>query len=268
MKNYVIPFFYTFYTRIKGNGKRIAYLFTFIIPVFLYAFVTINNSKESITSIAIAIVVSLIGTMSIYEIGYIRNDVFTIKKEKNPTLRLKKEELTYVEMNIKVILLIKYIITLISLVIIFFMGYNALQYLVGLILIEVVYFIHNTIRGKLSIVSFFILSTLRYIVPLVILNTKLEITILVFILVISVPRTIEKAAEKKFNIKVLNFVNESIDINFLRFIYYIALVINVLAQLFTNRISYLFLILSVYYLIYRGLIFAIIFMKNRNVGIQ
>ena len=148
------------------------------------------------------------------------------------------------------------------------MSYNSIKYLIGLILIEGTYIIHNTVRGRLSIISFFILSTLRYTIPLVILDTKIESLILAFILAISIPRTIEKAAEKKFNIKILHFVNKSIDLNLLRFIYYIVLFINILFQMFVNRISYLFLELSVYYLVYRGFIFIVIFVKNKGSNIQ
>ena len=80
MGKYIIPFFYTFYTRTKGLGKKVAYLFTFIIPVLLYGLTSAYENEFSFIKVGVAIIIGLIGTMSIYEIGYIRNDVFTDRK--------------------------------------------------------------------------------------------------------------------------------------------------------------------------------------------
>ncbi|MGL4759956.1 MAG: hypothetical protein ACRCWG_00635 [Sarcina sp.] len=255
MTKYTIPFFYTFYTRIKGNAKRVAYLFTFIIPIFIYGITVGIHQKIDLSGIIwtiIGSVITLIGTMSVYEIGYIRNDVFTIKKEKNPTLRLKKTELLYVEKNIKTVVIIKYLIAVASVIILFLIGYKIALYVIGLLLIEIFYFIHNKIRGKLSILSFFILSTLRYVVPLTILNINIGITLLVFILVISIPRATEKASEKKFNIRFLSFITYGINLNYIRAIYYLALTVIIFAQYITFRIPIMYVVLSLYYLFYRG----------------
>ncbi|MGL5576879.1 MAG: hypothetical protein ACRDCW_15175 [Sarcina sp.] len=254
MTKYVIPFLYTLYTRTKGMGKKVAYLFTFIFPVALYALTVAYQNKSSFFMTIVAIIISLLGTMSIYEIGYIRNDVFTIKKEKNPTLRLKREELDYVESKIIPILVIKYGIAIISVILAFVLGLNFVNYVIGLILIEVFYFIHNSVRGKWSIASFFVLSTLRYITPVMILHTNVLTIIGVFILVISIPRTLEKAAEKKFNINALSFIREGINLNVLRGIYYLAIMIYVLAQDFITGIALAYIVLAIYYLVYRGLI--------------
>ncbi|WP_297521425.1 hypothetical protein [uncultured Clostridium sp.] len=253
MTKYIIPFFYTLYTRTKGMGKKVAYLFTFIFPVLLYAVTVAYNNKSNFLLTIVTIIISLIGTMSIYEIGYIRNDVFTIKKEKNPTLRLRREELEYVEKKIIPILIIKYGIAILSIVLTFVLGMNFINYIIGLILIEVFYFIHNSVRGKLSIGSFFVLSTLRYITPLMVLHTNVVSTIIVFILIISIPRTLEKAAEKKFNIKNLSFIRNS-NLNILRAIYYIILLAVILIQNFTIGISLVYIVSAIYYLVYRGLI--------------
>ncbi|WP_066875150.1 hypothetical protein [Clostridium mediterraneense] len=265
MTKYIIPFLYTFYTRTKGNSKKVAYLFTFIIPVFLFAYAMLYKSNISPVTIGVGVIVALIGTMSIYEIGYIRNDVFTIKTEKNPTLRLSKDELTYVEKNITTILIVKYIIAILSVIIIYFLKLEYIQFLIALVLIEIFYFMHNKVRGRLSILSFFILSTLRYITALMIFKGNVLLTIAVFIVAISIPRTFEKASEKKFNIKYLAFMRDgTVELNLVRFLYYIALLINVLAEYMMLHTGIIFIILTLYYLIYRGLIALVIFMKSRR----
>ena len=254
MIKYVIPFFYTFYTRIKGNGKRVAYLFTFIFPVLIYALTVVYQDKLNYFLTIVAIIISLTGTMSIYEIGYIRNDVFTIKKEKNPTLRLKREELDYVENKIAPILIIKYSTAGLSVILAFILRLDWTNYVIGLVLIEIFYFVHNSVRGKSSIVSFFILSTLRYITPIMILYTNVLTILGVFILVISIPRTLEKAAEKKFKIEALSFIREGINLNILRGIYYLGVMIYVVIQAFITKMDLSYIVLAFYYLLYRGLI--------------
>lgn len=264
MKDYVIPFLYTIKTRLKGKEKMVAYLFTFIIPVFLYAITYSYIEKKSYGITILATIIGIIGVMSVYEIGYIRNDIYAIKKEKNPTLRLSKDDMTFVKGNIKIILIVKYLIALIALICIFALKLDWIYYLIGLILIEIFYLGHNFFRGKLSIITFFVLSTLRYVVPLVFIGGRLYTLIAVFIFAISIPRTIEKAAEKKFNIKFMQTILDSIDFNYIRVMYYLALVINIFAQYSMIHISIAYIVMSVYYLIYRGAIAIMILARARK----
>lgn len=268
MIKYIIPFYYTFYSRIKGKSKRIAYLFTFIIPIMLFAFTTLNSIGGTFYNGFIGTIIALLGTMSVYEIGYIRNDVFTIKKEINPTLRLTKDECEFVEKNIKNILIFKYSIAVISVIIIFLLGLQGIEYFLGLVLIEVFYYAHNNIRNRWSILSFFILSTLRYCVPLVIFNQNVLIAISVFVLVASIPRTFEKAAEKKYNIKFMISIFDALDKNLFRVIYYLALSVNILAQVMIGDIKSVYIVVSVYYLLYRGLIYLTIIAKKYKFKIK
>lgn len=265
MMKYIIPFYYTFYTRIKGKSKRIAYLFTFILPMILFAFTTLKESNGELINGFIAFVIALLGTMSVYEIGYIRNDVFTTKKEINPTLRLSKDECAFVEKNIKNILIFKYLIAIISVVIVFLFGLQGVAYLVGLILIEIFYYAHNSVRSRWSILTFFVLSTLRYCVPLLIFKENILIVLSVFILVISIPRTLEKAGEKKYKIKFMITIFDVLSKDLFRAIYYLALSVNILAQVMEGNIKYVYIVMSLYYLLYRGLIYlAILAKKYKN----
>ncbi|MGL5616063.1 MAG: hypothetical protein ACRDD2_07545 [Sarcina sp.] len=264
MKKFIIPFYYTFYTRIKGKSKRIAYIFTFILPVYIYI---IGFTKFSLNEF-IASIIGFIGLMSIYEVGYIKNDVLTIKKEKNPTLRLTWDEIFYANEKMNKITLIKYLIGIIAAVILSYLGGNALYYAVALIVIDCIYLIHNFVRDRKSIITFFFLSLLRYItVPLIFLNVNLNSTdgkklytlVLTFALVIAIPRTIEKAAEKKYNIKKL-FVIKRKTAEF-RVIYYL---IATLIGLLVMKLEASYLVLALYYLAYRFLIYLGSLIKGRK----
>ena len=152
MNKFIIPFYYTFYTRIKGKSKRIAYIFTFILPIYIYI-IAFNRSFTLIDFIAS--ILGFIGLMSIYEVGYINNDVITIQYEKNPTLRLKEDEIFYARERIGKIRAIKYIIALIIIGILVMLNCNYIYYTIGLILIYIVYLAHNKVRDKKSIITFF-----------------------------------------------------------------------------------------------------------------
>lgn len=266
MNKFIIPFYYTFYTRIKGKSKRVAYLFTFILPIYIYI-VAFNNKFTAMDFIAS--ILAFIGLMSVYEIGYINNDVVTTRNEKNPTLRLTKDEMSYAWKHLKSIKTIKYITAFVMLIILIFLDYNAVYYIIGLILIDLVYAIHNLVRDKKSIITFFCLSLLRYItVPLVFCSAvgtsvnkdfNLYAMIGLFVLIIALPRTIEKAAEKKYKIETLKIIKERT--TEFRVIYYI--LASILGA-FLFKLGYCYLVLSLYYLCYRVLIWIGFLMKERK----
>ncbi|WP_055069309.1 hypothetical protein [Clostridium massiliamazoniense] len=268
MNKFIIPFYYTFYTRIKGKSKRIAYIFTFILPIYIYI-IAFNRSFTLVDFIAS--ILGFIGLMSVYEVGYINNDVITIQYEKNPTLRLKEDEILYARERIGKIRFIKYIISLIVIGILGALNCNYIYYTVGLILIYIVYLAHNKVRDKKSIITFFFLSILRYItVPLMFsysLNMKVDkglnlyISIVLFILIIALPRTIEKAAEKKYNISSLEIIKKKT--TEFRVIYYI-LGSLVGVGLAIGGFGYSYLVLSLYYLSYRLLIWIGFVVKERK----
>ena len=209
--------------------------------------------------------------MSIYEVGYINNDVITIQYEKNPTLRLKEDEIFYARERIGKIRAIKYIIALIIIGILVMLNCNYIYYTIGLILIYIVYLAHNKVRDKKSIITFFFLSLLRYItVPLMFSYSlsirgdkglNLYISIWLFMLIIALPRTIEKETEKKYNISSLDIIKKKT--TEFRVIYYvIASLIGM--GLAIGGFGYSYLVLSLYYLCYRLLIWIGFVVKERK----
>lgn len=275
MTNYIIPFFYTLKTRMKGTDKKIAYLFTFIIPVIIYAVAYCYLEHKNYATIIPGAIIGLIGVMSIYEIGYLRNDVYAIKREKTPTLRVTKDEMELIKSNIIAISIGKYIIAAACVGGILALGANWIYYLAGLVLIEVIYHIHNFFRGKISILTFAILSTLRYVVPLVFIGGDLFTLISTFVLATTIPRTFEKSGDKKFNIKFLQTILTGIDLNYIRIMYYIALTVNMFAQYSAFHINIVYIVITLYYLVYRGGIVILMLItgkgkhnnnNNKNIG--
>lgn len=238
---YVIPFYYTLKTRITGKEKKIAYLFTFIFPVLIVSYL-LNKPNFNF----IIFLFGLLGLMSIYEIGYLRNDIITTKKERNPTKRLSNQEYLYVENRFSKILILKYLLFLvISLYLYFYSGANVIFYIINILLIEVFYYIHNRVRNRWNLISFFILSNLRYSTVAILFTDKYFFVHLVFLCTISILRLLEKASEKKY--KFILFEKAFKNLNLARLIYYsILLVISTIIH-YSTIITFL----TLFFLVYR-----------------
>lgn len=200
--NYKIyfPLSYTFSSRIKTLGERISWLL--IYPMFLSWIVYLFNANFSL------FIISFFITISSYEIGYLYNDVITTKKEKNPTIRHEK----YIEDNFYKIIYSRIFSCLIGLLLIYFFYSDSNIFLIIflLILTQLVFFIHNTIRSKLNIISYVFLVTLRYITPIFfILNSQL---FFIVFLVFPLCRTLEHSCKKKYKILFLQKVIKNPDI--------------------------------------------------------
>ena len=145
-----LPFYYLFYSRLKSNISRIAWIFTYIIPIFIVSY--LSNIEFIFTFL---LIFSIYFT---YEIGYIYNDCEVIKKEINPTLRLKKEDIQYYEKYKLIIYSIR--ILFLSIIIgIIYLSYpyyiNPVFYTLGGI--SFLYIIHNSIRNHWNILSYSLL---------------------------------------------------------------------------------------------------------------
>ena len=68
-----LPFYYLFYSRLRSNISKVAWIFTYIIPIFIVSYLL--NIDFIFTSL---LIFSIYFT---YEIGYIYNDCEVIKKE-------------------------------------------------------------------------------------------------------------------------------------------------------------------------------------------
>ena len=89
-----IPFSYTFKTRITTLTERLSWIFLF--PAFLLYCALIYDLS------LVFVVVSFVAVMCCYEIGYISNDVKTVKGERDPTLRLSNNaSINYERLGLK-----------------------------------------------------------------------------------------------------------------------------------------------------------------------
>jgi len=88
---YLIPFYYTFSYNRKGL-EGVAYLLEFT----LFPFVVWLSVSDTLFTFA-EVAVTLIAVTTMYEVGYLHNNVVAIRHEKNPTIRHSWEELAVLE---------------------------------------------------------------------------------------------------------------------------------------------------------------------------
>lgn len=159
---FYIPFLYTYRAKLLKKGRLLSYILIFIFPPAYFALVL----QSSISAInALYVILGLIITQNLYEVGYIQNDAETIKKESNPTYRLNVDELNYYGINRNRIYILRSIIDiLLCLILLIISKASCYTYVfIGTVhLITPFFFLYNTIRNKWNLVLQFILSILKF----------------------------------------------------------------------------------------------------------
>nr|AXY99964.1 hypothetical protein [Proteus penneri] len=257
-----IPFFYFIKTRLKTKGQKIAWIFTYFIPLFLLAyFYEVYSSIESLTLFFLSIIIINYA----YEDGYIYNDFITSEKEKKPTIRLSINRMHRIRKNLNYFLFYRIFITIILFLII--QNHNDNKHFLTIISmylsLEIIYIIYNNNRNYINLILILPLSFIRFYGPVIILEDKNHIlmTTISLSLLYPISKFIEFASRKRFNISV--FKKYSLNINLFRIFYYIIITTLFLSLTLINSDYYPFLIISIYYLIYR-ILGLLLLKKNKN----
>jgi hypothetical protein len=203
--------------------------------------------------------------MSIYELGYIDNDTKTILKEKKPTLRLKSEDYTFFNKNYKKVVIIKLLIAILMLIVLYEIKSNIFhelyieQFLFGVVLSMLFFLLHNKLRSRFNILTFGLLSILKYTTPILLfIPFATSFSTIFFILVMfPIVRILEHATKVKYGLTVLIKVVGNHDIFRIKY-YFIALVSIVLLSFFYNINYLIYTSILIYFLAYRILIYYIL----------
>lgn len=161
---FFVPFLYTLKSRYSSISKTAVYFVTFIVPEILIYFLQNYHSDENPEKLILVFFLSFSSFVNIYEIGYIFNDTETIKKEKNPTLRLSENKLNFYESHKFIIYFSRFVLSAILNFIMHFFVSEKSFFLFCLLEIStlVVYFLYNKIRGRTTHFLYFLLITARY----------------------------------------------------------------------------------------------------------
>lgn len=252
MYKFVIPFYYLTYSRLKSLPEKLSLLW--IYPLFLMVFLFGFYHIEIIPHL-ISFLLAFVAWISIYEIGYLENDAITIKKESNPNFRISQEDIRFIEENFWKIALIRLLI---------FIGFTSILYFFKLwsfeqiilfvsivILCRFFFYLHNQIRSRWNILSYFFLCLSKYwVFPIIYLGLEYGFEPY-WIILFSFPvlRTIEHAVKPKYEIKWLKKTVGTLD-NFRVKFYAIVLVLSLLFS-FGFSFTPIFIYAITYFFIFR-----------------
>ncbi len=266
MLKFIIPGYYLFYSRLKSKPEKISWFIIYVVPIYLLGlFYTTNNYL--IFSLFFVLAVTIFN--SIYETGYMENDTRTVLNEKNPTLRLEKKDyevfgkkyLTIVVLKILVAGSLLFLVYILS--DIFSFDIYIVRFVAILIIIRVFFYLHNKIRNRANILTFFALAITKYSAPLFLILPldSLLISWLISLFLFPLLRTMEHATKEKYGLeKWIKFVgnHDLFRVKYYGVMFTLAFIIYLL---YSNSSVLIALLLLLYFFIYRvGSYFAV---KNK-----
>lgn len=169
MRFLYFPLLYLIHTRIKSTSEKLSWFIIYLLPVLILNF-NIDDKKTIITTMMSVFFVYLF-----YEIGYIFNDAFLIKKEKKPTLRLSINEIEYINNSISIILLYRTIIAVLLLAIFYFFQLHIISAILCSVSILATYYFYNNTRNDFSFFLYYLLISLRFFTPFIIIGTEIPL---------------------------------------------------------------------------------------------
>ncbi|POT25235.1 hypothetical protein C3433_20865 [Citrobacter freundii] len=175
MNKYIIyfPFGYTFLSRIKTSSKFISFLLTIPLPCFLFFYFGLLDVEERTLSLGTVFILTYSILYIFYENGYVENDIKTVKKEVNPTLRIVGELYNYIDDNYYRIIIIRVFFYALSLYFLSFftIGDVIVKVVFFSIATSVIYFFHNRTRNAMKVFTFLLLSSSRFVFPLMVFSS-------------------------------------------------------------------------------------------------
>lgn len=255
---FFLPFVYLLHTRLKTKFELISWQIIFFVPqlVITYYYLDIRSN----IFIHLFLISQLI-FYSIYETGYIQNDIVTTKKEKNPTIRLNKKNFIFVGKNYFKLTNFRYFIALFFLSILYwldtFTAYrlNLLNFFLILILTKIIFYLHNSIRNRFTIVTYFLLAILKYSFPIILFINfdKLIYPLIITIMIFPILRVIEVITLNRYKFKSFKKLIGNIDkfrISYYFFCFFGILIIKLFFEL-SNINFYLSISIILYFLFFR-----------------
>ena len=164
---FYIPLLYIYRVRLQRMDKLLSWLFIFLMPT---AFYSLYNDCH-IGSILNYILV-LLAVISLYELGYMLNDTYAIRREVHPTLRLTQEQTRDFYKHSTSIILTRILYATIALAVYWFVSSSPGQALITTIavfLIVPIFLLYNYWRRPTNVLLYPVLVYSRFL-PLVLAN--------------------------------------------------------------------------------------------------
>jgi len=265
MDRYILPAQYLIYSRLKSKLAILSWVVIYMIPLYSYVYIFCN---DRFGIVFVLLMLSFMAFYSLYDLGYIYNDVFTTQKEEYPNFRIDKQ--------VRILLLKEYP-KIVLFKILLFAGFVWVAYLIAkwynvsiylsqymmiVFLVGFFFGLHNVIRNRFNIVTFALLSWFKYIAPLFLIVSYVDIGLFLWLsfLIFPMVRVIEHATKTKYGLTKWQKIIRSHDA--FRVKYYLVLTIVCIILAFKQvEYSYFLLGLAIYFFVYRVLIYLMIHFK-------
>jgi len=85
MNRFFLPFSYLFYSRLSTAAEKISWGIIYVVPVLFFSMVVSGLGAMQTMGLALS---AMVAYVALYEIGYLENDLKTVRREKKPTQRI------------------------------------------------------------------------------------------------------------------------------------------------------------------------------------
>lgn len=258
MLKFVLPGYYTWISRLKAPWAVVSWLVMYPIAAGVGA---LYFGERSICCRVVVYIFSFIAALSTYELGYIGNDYAAMTGERDGgTQRLVRSDTSVLKHNYRRIFIYKSATSISFCVASGFaavlLGVNATigVFAAWLVMLYLIFMVHNYVRSRWSIATFMMLSSVKYIVFIFIFPVRsmerMATLIVTEIVLIPLLRTIEYSTKERFHLRWCKVLVG--DLDWFRVKYYIA-VLGICATLYALHQEYveLLLVLSASMLIFR-----------------
>jgi hypothetical protein len=262
MINFYVPYVYGIRSRSKTILHKGSFLILFLLPVFLFCFSAAADMNFG--RFAISFICAFTSMYCVYEIGYLYNDVITTKNEKMPSYWLPQKEQDYVEKKFQLLVASRVLIVCACLVALSLLQINNLEiFEVALVLLYLIFTVHNSIRNKWNVVTNFGLQCLKYCCVTLPFCNKENLIVYMVIMIIQVPliRSIEFLAKKRMGITFM----QKMDISLLRVVYHLIISIVMISLFIMSREHIYVAAMSVSIILLTFRIISYILLKNKKV---
>jgi|GEM_PF-1396104 len=214
--NMYIPLLYTVKSRLPSRLEQLSWVLNFIAPTFAMG---LYFCGLTVWQYALVYVLALFGFFAIYELGYMANDTFVVKRETSPTLRLGDCDAYEVESRFGAIVIVRVMLAAAAAIALGLLQREAgwpvhwLPWALLLPLVGLAYYGHNAVRSRLNILTYFLLSSMKYamILPLVGAIDPVSPAWLLAVTLFPLWRSIEFAAKPRFGLTTLGRLYKSPD---------------------------------------------------------
>lgn len=195
---YLLPLGYFLATRVPGHLASASWIAVYIVPLLMIG----SFSPLAITDAFAIQWLAIVAIYTVYEVGYLQNDALTTRSETSPTLRLTPAEMTNVQRLLAPIILVRIFILAALLVVLYALsppGFNG--FVICLACIIPVFLVYNLTRGPVNVPLHFLLVSLRFTAPVVVLFPQLDLLTVVYLLLLfPIINTLERAAEPRYGL--------------------------------------------------------------------